>query len=1063
MFSIDDRIQKAVNSGRVTVPLTRFDRANNPISGVVDGIPAERQIDIQLLENEAIIEDVLRKASGLSQHVVPSFYEGGDDVYIAAKEKADVTVTDADRRAIHTVSNYYNTLGIYRDDFDKTNNDKLARNAYYAICEKAMMDYMRSVQFTVKDVKNGDTIKSATEFFEVPNPQDTMGDIFAALIRDLTRYDAGAIVKSFKKSGYCCEIKPYLATEFWKEQDRVPFIVNVPITNTVDLTGGAYSSHQQPTYQGWWSHGYVERFWQRSRTGVYIPFQPEEICYMMMYPRTDGIYGTDFIKFLKYQIQYLIDSTKAAGKTFENGVVPSVVWEHPEVHTVPQLKQRIAELKFNNQGWQRFGSVIHTVNGEKVSSLAQSLHDMQWLEGQKFVAQLVWATWGFSPEEFMGGGESRASSYVKRNITKSRLLYPMMTYLEGRINRDILPYLKGYHRNWRFQFIRDIELDDEQKVATTNSIKASTFLQYYQSGFPIAASMELSGLDKNQFKFDINLLEAEIMQNQMMMLGQQPGEQGAGGMEDQEMGRYGPGSEGYVDSSIGEAKPGPDSTRDPHDPSMEEQQVHKAYNPENDTPLPRAKPKDRWKEYKEGRSDTVPTEQYEKALPLLAPIVAGAVRVAATAGRAAATAGRAASSAAKTAGSAAKQAGGKVKEISDTVGQAKEAKNAFAPEQKEDDEWKNYEGEKPGLMSRAIVGGAKRITTPKAGPTPIQKGLLSRAIVGGITHVANKYVEKKQAAAEKERHTTKPAKGNDISEGHIPKKTVKTTFNPKQAPRESPNEETRRKKQSRRGPAETEQQRAQRLQKPLVPNRQQTSLSAFNKAMIEAAGKDTRPDQDYEPYSLAQGIRVEMEHTDDENVAKMIAKDHLDEFPEYYRALKKMESGLRKAGLPFESVVPYATGEIIKAKVYITHPSEAPKGRAVRRGNKGGYYYITNERDRGGKSQSGDKRRPSTKHKGGGKGWEVGGGESQEPVAAMPPEPPVIEGAEEQVNISGLGVGLSVGIIGGRLAVKKINNGPTNQFIKIVEKKTGERPSVEKIVDIMIATADEMGLEVELI
>ena len=405
LLSIDERIEKAAPSG---IPLVRKDAFGQPVSGILDR--SELIFDEKLLSNETeVLAALMKAATGQSQHVVPSFYEGGDDVYIQNKSRIDVTVTDADRRAIHTISNYYNTLGIYRDDFDQTLNDKLARNAYYAICEKAMMDYMRSVQWTVKDSRNGDTVESATDFFSEPNPQDDMGTIFAALIRDITRYDAGVLVKSFNKGGYCTEIKPYLATEFWREQDRVPFIVNVPIMNTVDLTGGAYASHQQPTYQGWWSHGYTERFWQRSRTGVYIPFQPEEVSYFMMYPRTDGIYGTDFIKFLKYQIQYLIDSTKAAGKTFENGVVPSIVWEHPEIHTIPQLKQRITELKYNNQGWQRFGSVIHTVQGEKVNSFAHSLVDMQWLKGQKFVAQLVWATCGFSPEEFMGGGENRAS------------------------------------------------------------------------------------------------------------------------------------------------------------------------------------------------------------------------------------------------------------------------------------------------------------------------------------------------------------------------------------------------------------------------------------------------------------------------------------------------------------------------------------------------------------------------------------------------------------------------------------------------------------------------------
>ena len=84
-----------------------------------------------------------------SVNVVPSFYDV-EDVPISNKERpgrTDVTDTDAIRRAIHTISNYYNTLGVYRDDFDKNLNDKLARNAYYALCEKAILDYLGSAEY----------------------------------------------------------------------------------------------------------------------------------------------------------------------------------------------------------------------------------------------------------------------------------------------------------------------------------------------------------------------------------------------------------------------------------------------------------------------------------------------------------------------------------------------------------------------------------------------------------------------------------------------------------------------------------------------------------------------------------------------------------------------------------------------------------------------------------------------------------------------------------------------------------------------------------------------------
>lgn len=40
---------------------------------------------------------------------------------------------------------------------------------------------------------------------------------------------------------------------------------------------------------------------------------------------------------------------------------------------------------------------------------------------------------------------------------------------------------------------------------------------------------------------------------------------------------------------------------------------------------------------------------------------------------------------------------------------------------------------------------------------------------------------------------------------------------------------------------------------------------------------------------LERGIEVELEHTDDKEVAKEIALDHLGEAPDYYEKLKKVE------------------------------------------------------------------------------------------------------------------------------------------------------------------------------
>jgi hypothetical protein len=52
---------------------------------------------------------------------------------------------------------------------------------------------------------------------------------------------------------------------------------------------------------------------------------------------------------------------------------------------------------------------------------------------------------------------------------------------------------------------------------------------------------------------------------------------------------------------------------------------------------------------------------------------------------------------------------------------------------------------------------------------------------------------------------------------------------------------------------------------------------------------------------IKKGKEVEMEHTDDPNVAIEIAKDHLEEFPNYYDALEKMEEELAEGAKLMES------------------------------------------------------------------------------------------------------------------------------------------------------------------
>jgi hypothetical protein len=66
-------------------------------------------------------------------------------------------------------------------------------------------------------------------------------------------------------------------------------------------------------------------------------------------------------------------------------------------------------------------------------------------------------------------------------------------------------------------------------------------------------------------------------------------------------------------------------------------------------------------------------------------------------------------------------------------------------------------------------------------------------------------------------------------------------------------------------------------------------LSGDRYEKLEGGKGDKKLDSDFDPDELAKGVKVESEHTNDKEVKKEIAKDHLTEDDEYYDKLEKIE------------------------------------------------------------------------------------------------------------------------------------------------------------------------------
>jgi predicted RNA-binding Zn-ribbon protein involved in translation (DUF1610 family) len=396
--------------------------------------------------------------------------------------------TEPQRKAIATVSRYNSIYGIPRPGYDKALVDTIAENVIYGMIEKRCIDYTGATAITVEN-RNGDTVDSALDFLRKPNPQDTFSSLLKATIPDIMRSDAGCWVKTPDsydlENAHIVELRAYAGDEFWPELDRG----FVPIEGT---TG-------QASY-GVYSHGYVTKWWQHSGPGIYVPYDPAEVCYIRMYPRSNGPWGTCLLQRLRWYLECLDDGTKAAGMTFANGIMPALEWNHGNLQGPEQLAELRADREEQHQGPENFGGIIDTFEGDTLKPLTPTMVDLQWLEGQQHLSQIVWAYYGFPASEFVQGDVNRATAYIARNITKSSVLAPLLHTIEEMINCYVLPDLEGYRPDWKFSFVSEPDLDDELKQVQINQGRQQTAMGWYQMGVPLVACLKLAGLPEEDIE-----------------------------------------------------------------------------------------------------------------------------------------------------------------------------------------------------------------------------------------------------------------------------------------------------------------------------------------------------------------------------------------------------------------------------------------------------------------------------------------------------------------------------------------------------------------------------------
>lgn len=93
---------------------------------------------------------------------------------------------------------------------------------------------------------------------------------------------------------------------------------------------------------------------------------------------------------------------------------------------------------------------------------------------------------------------------------------------------------------------------------------------------------------------------------------------------------------------------------------------------------------------------------------------------------------------------------------------------------------------------------------------------------------------------------------------------------------------------------------------PYLPEITRT-VTGYTKDLLPGGKGDDAPQSDFDDEQLQVGIQHELEHTEDEQIAREIAMDHLTEDPDYYRKLQSIEKAF-----PSDKVDPEKACQILR-------------------------------------------------------------------------------------------------------------------------------------------------------
>jgi len=336
------------------------------------------------------------------------------------------------------------------------------KNEWIIMVTTHIIDSIIQCKFSINSIDEDKIVQlhidKVTEFFKSKNWQESWKETLRRMLPDLLLYDAGVLIKVFPKHAYNKNMQLIKSEDKTKDFEITQKLKKRAKPIEIVARDGRSFLKDVDLY------GFVKGFFQYAWIAPHakpIAFDKDEIIYLSMRPQSRSPYGTAPLETIMNIVDYLSASVNANRKYWENGMFIGGQIDHPDINDIDEMQARSEMYAAELKGEENYNKWLLTFGGTKVTPLAFTNQQMQWLETSEFFGRIVFAIFKVTPSELgFTDGMNHATADIQSKVYKSKGVQNILDLLEEYINREII--WKHFYDDVEFKFDRSLDLGDKQ-------------------------------------------------------------------------------------------------------------------------------------------------------------------------------------------------------------------------------------------------------------------------------------------------------------------------------------------------------------------------------------------------------------------------------------------------------------------------------------------------------------------------------------------------------------------------------------------------------------------------